>query len=421
MKVLWITNMLFPEAINILHKTKNTLKDSGGWLLASAESLVKTGEVKIVVVSLCSKIDKLTKINGKEITYYALPCKDEHKYNSTYEGIWREIVREEKPDLVHIHGTEYTHGLAFLNANTGIKTVTSIQGVVSAIGQYYLEGLSAREIIKNTTLFDLLYGGTLFNKKKQYIRHGREVETPIIKKSDYVIGRTHFDKAWVSYINPSANYYSCNESLRQEFDDTSWKYENCNKHTIFLSQAGYSVKGLHCLLQALPSILSIYPDTKIRIAGKDISKCETFKSRLSRSTYSKLISNRIKKYDPTSSVIFLGPLEAVEMKKEYLNCNLFLCPSSIENSPNSLGEAQVLGVPCIASYVGGIPDFITGNDMGKMYRFEDIPSLVSIICNVFNESKTFDNTIMIKNARERHDIKTNTDNMINIYKLITNK
>ena len=54
-------------------------------------------------------------------------------------------------------------------------------------------------------------------------------------------------------------------------------------------------------------------------------------------------------------VSFLGPLNAEQMKAEYLRSNVFLCPSSIENSPNSLGEAQMLGVPCVASYVGGIP------------------------------------------------------------------
>lgn len=56
------------------------------------------------------------------------------------------------------------------------------------------------------------------------------------------------------------------------------------------------------------------------------------------------------------------------MIEQYLKAHIFVCPSSVENSPNSLGEAQLLGVPCIGSIAGGIPsmlsmekqDFFTG-------------------------------------------------------------
>lgn len=41
-----------------------------------------------------------------------------------------------------------------------------------------------------------------------------------------------------------------------------------------------------------------------------------------------------------------------------LNANMFLLPSAIENSPNALGEAQMLGVPCVSSRVGGVEDMI---------------------------------------------------------------
>jgi glycosyltransferase involved in cell wall biosynthesis len=38
-----------------------------------------------------------------------------------------------------------------------------------------------------------------------------------------------------------------------------------------------------------------------------------------------------------------------KMITEYRNAHIFICPSSIENSPNSLGEAQLIGVPVIAA------------------------------------------------------------------------
>ena len=38
-----------------------------------------------------------------------------------------------------------------------------------------------------------------------------------------------------------------------------------------------------------------------------------------------------------------------------LDSHLYVYPSLMDNSPNALCEAQLLGVPCIATYVGGIP------------------------------------------------------------------
>jgi glycosyltransferase involved in cell wall biosynthesis len=48
------------------------------------------------------------------------------------------------------------------------------------------------------------------------------------------------------------------------------------------------------------------------------------------------------------------------MKSEYLNCKVFVSPSPIENSPNSVWDAEILGVPTVASYVGGHNGYYEG-------------------------------------------------------------
>ena len=170
------------------------------------------------------------------------------------------------------------------------------------------------------------------------------------------------------------------------------------------------------LLKAMPLILREYPDTVIRIGGINITSCKNLKERIRISNYGKIISGLIKKYNLKNNVQFINPLNALEMKEEYLKCNVFVCPSTIENSSNSLGEAQILGVPCISSYVGGVADMIPDDACGKLYRFEEIEMLAKCIVDIFKESETFDNTTMRRTASARHNRETNSLVQYNIYK-----
>ena len=118
---------------------------------------------------------------------------------------------------------------------------------------------------------------------------------------------------------------------------------------------------------------------------------------------------------------FTGTLTESQMITEYLNAHLFICPSSIENSPNSLGEAQLLGVPVIAAYVGGTPDMIEHNETGLLYRFEEVEMLAEHIRNLFTNTTLA--LRLAKNginaAQERHHQTNNLQQMISIYKSIT--
>lgn len=238
----------------------------------------------------------------------------------------------------------------------------------------------------NLTFRDIIRGSILKGQKQFKQRAAYEIE--MIKEAKHIIGRTSWDRARTWAINPCAEYHFCNETLRPEFyDGSKWNYNKCNKHTIFLSQAGYPIKGLHQVLKAMPIILRHYPDASIRVAGGDITKCSTLSEKLRLSGYGKYIKKLIKKVGMEGKVTFTGNLNAQQMKQEYLRANVFICPSTIENSPNSLGEAQILGTPCVASYVGGIPDMMEGNEK-NLYRFEEIEMLAEKVCKVFVEEGT---------------------------------
>lgn len=417
MRVLWIVNALFPEAEALLTHRRVEIQGSGGWLPSLAESIANSGDVQLYVASFSPLVSKTTLIKGKKYAFFVLPFYNLRKYDKRYEPLWKDLNKECKPDIVHIHGTEFSHGLTYVNACGNNNVLVSIQGMPSVICDYWYSGLSDKEIKRSITLKTLLYGNLIREKEKKE-KTIKKYEIDLLSKVHYVVGRTSWDKAHTWAINPDLTYFHCGEILRAPFYEGCWRYELCRHHTIFLSQAGRALKGTHQLIKAIPIIRRHYPDVKIVIAGDNIIDSSSWKHRLKMSGYGKILLKMISHYNLQTVISFTGPLNAEEMRNEYLHANVFVSPSSIENSPNSLCEAQILGVPCVASYVGGTMDFIPNGNCGKLYRFEDVEMLAKAICDTFEESYRFDNSTMRELALKRHDRVSIVDKQLDIYKKV---
>ena len=248
-----------------------------------------------------------------------------------------------------------------------------------------------------------------------------EIEALI--KTNHLIGRTTWDKACSSQINDGAKYHFCNETLRDEFYIYQWDINNCEKYSIFLSQGQYPIKGLHYMLEAMPLILKKFPEAKVYISGKDMTKSDSFKDKLLMTYYGKYIKKMIRKLNLERNVVFTGPLDEVKMCQRFLKSHVFVSPSTIENESNSLSEAKIMGVPSVASYVGGVIDRIEHNIDGFHYPHDAPYMLAHYVCEIFEN----DNLALrfSFNAREHalktHDREKNTRRLIEIYKEIIDK
>lgn len=387
----------------------------GGWLYSSVKSLMDMNvDIKLAVATIYSgKAMQKKEIEG--VVYYLLPIQ-KGLFQSNNEHWWTLVNNDFRPDLVHIHGTEKKWGLEFVNACPNVKSLVSIQGLISVIARYYLAGLP-NNLYRFTTLYDFLRG-TLKQTQKRYYKEG-EREIKLLQRVNYVIGRTTWDEAHTLTINPLVNYFICNETLRDVFYKHQWKYESCIPHTIFVSQASYPVKGFHQLLKALPLVIRKYPDTKVYVAGSKILETSSLLDFIRFSGYANYLKKMISQYNLSSHIVFTGYLDENQICEYYLKSNVFVSPSSIENSPNSLGEAQLLGMPCIASYVGGVPDFMKGFE-DYMYRFDEFEMLAKKICDVFDEYDPMKLQLMRNIALRRHSQEENSRTLLNIYRQIIN-
>jgi glycosyltransferase involved in cell wall biosynthesis len=315
------------------------------------------------------------------------------------------------------------------------KIIVGIQGVCSAIADSYMAYLPDR-VSDSITFRDFIKRDSIKEQQKKYYLRGLR-EREVLSKAGNIAGRTDFDRKYAYENNPKTNYYTLNETLRSCFYEGRWNENKCEPHTIFVSQGDYPLKGLHYLLIAAVRLAERYPDLKIRVAGNSLVNYSTLKDKIKISAYGKYLRKLITEGNLQTKVEFAGMLSAQQMKEEYLKCGLFICCSANENSPNSLGEAMLLGVPCVAAMVGGIPSLFEDGRDGIGYSTDDIEvsedaddtRLIQIaeriedaVCEMWDNPAKREE--LCQNARNHaeitHDRAANYSKMLAIYADISN-
>lgn len=302
-------------------------------------------------------------------TCYGFPEDVDHaeRYDEALEESMRRILEEEAPDIVHCFGTEYPHTLAMCRIfPRKDRLLVGLQGLCSLLAEAYYADLP-KSVVHSATLRDWLRRDSLTRQREKFAARGRR-EREVIGLAGNITGRTRWDRENTERWNPAARYHHLDEILRPEFYGPVWKEENCIPHSIFMSQGDYPLKGLHYMLAALPTVLDVYPDAKVYVAGGNIVRCGTFMERLKLSAYGRYLLRLVGQMALEERVVFLGRLDAEQMRDRYLVSHLYVCASSLENSPNSLGEAMLLGMPCVSAAVGGIPSLFTGGEDGVLYE-----------------------------------------------------
>ena len=270
-------------------------------------------------------------------------------------------------------------------------------------------------IIKKYTLSGIKNNLTIEKDRNEMLRLS-EYERKTLRIAKSCIGRTEWDYSGVKAINKDIKYYKCNEIMRSSFYSNKWNYEECDRFSVFFSQANYPLKGFHMMLEAAGIIKKQYPSFQIRVLGRKIEN--NLNSYLRDSAYQRYLRELINRYDLWDNISWLGNLKEEEMVDEYLKCNVFVCSSSIENSSNSISEAMLLGVPVVASDVGGVKSLMDDKKEGFIYQSDAPYLLADDVMKLFEDPSMA--TELGINARERalidHDPKANTDRLLDIYK-----
>lgn len=415
-RVLWITNVSLPEGSELRGSLPSPF---GGWLVGAAKSLAE--RVDLSVASPGGRPAGTESVRGERITHHEFPP-GIGAGESAGTGL-AEIIDSVDPHIVHIFGTEYRHArqAAELCAQQGRPFVISIQGLVSVIAHHYTSGLPTW-VRERFTLRDLLRADNIRLAQRAMRKRGID-EIAALKRAPDVIGRTTWDEACATQINPNVNYHKCNEILRTSFYNGTWTAQDCERYSIFVSQGSYPIKGLHFMLEAMPIVLKRFPDAHLYVAGPDVTGGRALLGRLKVSSYGKYIRELISRNGLEGRVTFTGVLDESAMRSRYLQSHVFVSSSTIENESNSVSEAKLLGVPVVASYVGGVTDRLEDGETGLLYQHDAPYMLAHQICRVFSDA---DLALRLSRsarscAQVTHDVDRNTATLLSIYQSILNK
>ena len=172
------------------------------------------------------------------------------------------------------------------------------------------------------------------------------------------------------------------------------------------------------MLKALSIIKERYPDVRLRLLRKSPYSLSGIKERVKQGSYDKYLMQLIEKYNLNNNIEWLGSYNESQMTEYYKKANVFVSASTIENSSNSIGEAMLLGMPIVASDVGGVKSFIDHRKEGLLYQSDAPYMLADCVMQLFDDrNKACE---LAENARQRakviFDPRNNTDILVNIYR-----
>lgn len=420
MRVLWVSssNTFYNQTDA---GSSNSSYNGVGWVGAQQIEIMKQPDIELAVMFLSNKsTDKKRIIDG--VSYYPIiesvskltrvkrfyfPPK-----SSVFNRVKKQIdlaIRDFKPDIIQVYGLECP--ICEIITHYEIPSIVHLQGILNPYSISYLPPMISEQTLRK---YGCWWREHIFNNGfrfyyKDIIRRC-ERERQLYSKLKYCTGRTHWDKAVTSLYSPDCKYYHVDEVLRPEFY-TSLPVSPRNTITSIkimstISETVY--KGLDLVVQSSQLLQDLDIDFEWHVVGVKPN-----------SNYVKLIERTLNRKIP-QNIFFEGVKAPKEMIELLHKTDVYVHPSYIDNSPNSVCEAQILGVPVIATNVGGVSSLITDTYSGLLVPTNEPHILAYRIIDIKDK---FDlrNLLSVNGRSEalkRHDKKKIISDIVEIYKKI---
>lgn len=391
MKILWLA----PYPIKLLCPEIKTVRiietHPSSWIVNLSNELSKQKNINLNILTYSPIVPFSQTIIKGNITFHIIkysvpftnrgfpwymPLDKLFWYNRLIRKALK-IIKSISPDIIHAYGTENAYALLANKAN--YPYIISIQGIIKEI---YKISPSASFLLQ------------------------KPIEKYVIKKSKYFDCRTNWDTNNIKWVNSKAKIYQILRVVNPVFFNYSWK-EN-NQNTILFIGSLIRRKGIETLIKAFAIVNNKFQNVDLKIIGGGSKKYTNYLSK---------IALELNIYE---KITWLGQLSPNEIATQLSNCKIFVLPTLVENSPNTLAEAMTVGTPSIASNVGGIPSMIDNGYNGILFKSESIHDLSNKIIQLLNNKDKLNK--LSKNAKitaiNRNKTEDIVEKVLGIYKEI---
>lgn len=338
----------FAEELGINPKS---LKRISSWnqALAGALAEVTNLEVHFITGTRVIKRTKTVEKNNLRVTYLANPkganIFSGHQYT---KYVVQKILRQIKPDLVHGIGTE--HIWPYVAVSSKYPAVVTIHGIMSNIGR----------IIKTDFLF----------QKQLFIF----LEKKVLKRCKHLISISPYvEQSLGEYTR--ANIYSVENPVAEDFFSLETKPSE-NKDILLVGDISRR-KDIMTSLKALIKIKK--RRVNLKIVGTVLEK-----------KYYLQLLRFIEDSSMKERVVFKGFLLPQELREEYRTASMLVLSSIEETSPMCIAEAMAVGLPVVATDIGGVACMVRDEESGFLTAAGDAEGLARRIENLLDNPRLRD-------------------------------
>jgi glycosyltransferase involved in cell wall biosynthesis len=376
MRVLWFTEWQPPAVLR--HLGLDEMPGPQAWVDSLAAHLRERPGVELTIAAPGAAAPELFEADGVRYAVVPLPARrariariaQNWGHRLTPPGTLRaaaSLVDRLRPDVVHVHGTEGGFGL-LAGMRPDAPLVISLQGILQAYRGAYFQGHTASEVARLVASSEFAKGRGLVHRYLLLRRQARR-EARVMREARSFIGRTAWDREVLAAVNPGAAYYHCEEIMRPQFAAATWHGGGNDGATVYTTSSALMGKGTECLLEACALLRSRgVVRLTLRVAGVPRG-----------SELDAVYRRAAERFGVSALVDWLGRLDAAAIAAELAAADVFAYPSFVDNSPNSLAEAMLVGTPIVASGVGGIPTMLADGEQGLLVAAGDAAELAAAV------------------------------------------
>jgi len=287
-------------------------------------------------------------------TFHRLPpfrrfefARDFRSYQRAIDAVLATI----EPDVVHAQGaTDH----AYVALRTGLPVVITVHGV---------QGEDRRhQPTLATRLRKRLYAATI---ERSNLRHTRYL---------IAIGRYVTDY-FAQVLAPDVRVFRIANAVDASFFGLD--HRPSGGRVLFAGRVNRRKRPLD-LVRAFARVAPLVPKAELRLAGDLLSEPDTV-AELRRSIVDLGLADRVQ---------LLGSLAEAEVLAEFAQADLLVLPSGQETTPMVIAQAMAVGLPVVATDVGGVAEMVEVDRTGLLVEVGDVDGLAAAMARILNEPAT---------------------------------